>query len=71
MRLVRRALCYPPFRASLISFSAKKQSLVESLYPKIKGFNATLSDLDVQPIGPKVAPIEKLVVIIAITYFIK
>ena len=57
----RKVLNYPPFRSIVnIIFSAQKQSLVESLYPKIQSFNQTLSDLSVQPIGPKVAPIEKV-----------
>ena len=57
----RRALSYPPFRHIVnIIFSAKKQSLVESLYPKIQQFNQTLNDLNVQAIGPKVAPIDKV-----------
>lgn len=57
----RKALHYPPYSHIInVIFSGKKQSIVESMYTHIQQFNQSLSDLTIQAIGPKVAPIEKV-----------
>jgi primosomal protein N' (replication factor Y) (superfamily II helicase) len=58
----RKPFEYPPFRAIVnVIISATNNADIEKIYPKIKQFNETCSKLiDVQCIGPKIAPIEKV-----------
>tara|TARA_A100001015_G_scaffold319360_1_gene442007 strand:- start:5686 stop:7620 length:1935 start_codon:yes stop_codon:yes gene_type:complete len=59
--LFRKPLGYPPYKSiANVIFSSEDKHKVEQLYEKIHEFNRHLvAQMDVVPIGPKIAPIEK------------
>jgi primosomal protein N' (replication factor Y) len=58
----RKPFGYPPYKALVnIIISSTDNRIVQSMYSKIDGFNASLKKrFDLSIIGPKVAPIEKV-----------